>query len=146
MNSSSSSPKDDAAITADVGSESNRNSSTRESSSSSLVPQLGGITEEDLTTAIRVLDAISSLDPKNGRRKHNFKQKKKQQKRKCDEEETTSDGASGQAKDGNDVNGDVDDGGGGDTDYLPAYRFTSGPCTRASPNRITSRIDSPNGR
>lgn len=41
-----------------------------------LVPDLGeyGITTEDLATAIRVLDAISSLDPK--------KRKQQQQKRK----------------------------------------------------------------
>ncbi|KAL7542613.1 hypothetical protein ACHAXR_011935 [Thalassiosira sp. AJA248-18] len=44
-----------------------------------LVPQLSefGITEQDLATAIRVLDAVSSLDPKN-------KKKKMKKKRKAD--------------------------------------------------------------
>ena len=114
MNSASSSSKDDAAVTADVGSETARDSSTRVSSSSALVPQLGGITQEDLTTAIRVLDAISSLDPKKGKRGQ--KQIRQRQKRKCNGGASTTDDASEQPIGGSDANGDIDDGGGGGTD------------------------------
>ena len=41
-----------------------------ESNASAVVPQLQefGVTEQDLTVAIRVLDAVSSLDPKNAKR------------------------------------------------------------------------------
>jgi hypothetical protein len=107
INSSPASSKDDTAAPAnsDTGgaAESNRrNQAPEEESSSALVPQLGGfgITEVDLATAIRVLEAISSLDPKRRRQ-----QQKKKKKRKRSDVETTSDANSERTDDGNDGKG-----------------------------------------
>ncbi|KAL3778211.1 hypothetical protein ACHAW5_009613 [Stephanodiscus triporus] len=104
MNSLSASKDDTALGSADAGAES-IHISARESSA--LVPQLGGfgITEEDLATAIRVLDAISSLDPKKRRQQQ---KKRKRNERTSDDSERTEDVNDG--KGGGDNNDDDDDG------------------------------------
>ena len=120
MNSPSASSKNDTAAPADSdaggAAESNRrNQSPEDESSSTLIPQLGGfvITEEDLATAIRVLDAISSLDPKRRRQQ-------KTKKRKRSDDNTASDGTSERTDDGND--GNCDGGDENDDDGLARYR------------------------
>lgn len=94
------------------------------SNPSAIVPQLAehGITEEDLATAIRVLDAISSLDPKRRRKKR--KNGNESKKRKGAPSEKDGDGQS----DGdcnNEVNNNKKEGaeeGGGSEDGLSLYR------------------------
>jgi hypothetical protein len=105
MNSLSASKEDTALGSADAGAESNHISGRE---SSALVPQLGGfgITEEDLATAIRVLDAISSLDPKKRRQQQ---KKRRRNEKTSDASERTNDVNDGM--DGGDDNDDDDDDG-----------------------------------